>query len=43
MTTGLVEAIYKLYYFLSMKKTQGKSEEHRENAENFVLIGAWQP
>ena len=32
MATGVVEAIYKLSYFilLSMKKKQGKSKEHRE-------------
>ena len=32
MATGVVGAIYKLQYFifLSIKKNQGKGEEHRE-------------
>ena len=43
MVTGVVEAIYKLFYFFVDEKIQRKNEEHRENTGNFVLLGAWQP
>ena len=45
MVKGMVETIYKLNYFIFFvdEKTQGKSEEHRENTGNFVVMGAWQP
>ena len=33
----------KIFYFFVDKKTQGKWQQHRENAGNLVLIGAWQP
>ena len=38
-----MEAIYKIFYYLSTKKMQGKWQEHRQNTGNLVLIGAWQP
>ena len=45
MATGVMEAIYKLQYFifLSMIKHRERSKEHSENTGNFVLLGAWQP
>ena len=44
MAIGVVEAIYKLKYFIICRqKTQGKWQEHRENTGNLILIGACQP
>ena len=48
MALGVVEAIYKLKYFIfcrqkttgKMARAQGKC---RENTGNMVLIGVWQP
>ena len=41
MDTGVVEAIYKIKYFLSIKKHREKAKKTEENGE-FCLDGAWQ-
>ena len=40
MDMGVVEAIYKLKYFIFVDKKHGIWQEHRENTGNLVLIGS---